>query len=251
MATEPHEVFKTPSNPDIPIWRYMDFTKFVSMLVRKGIFFSRLDRLGDPFEGSLPKLNTRDDTFALPKEIAENPKLKESYLGSFKRMREIVRDLRAWIFASTWHMSEYESAAMWKLYARTEEAICVRSTYAKLSAALPEDVLLGEVIYIDYDQHIVPFGNLLWPYIHKRKSFEHERELRAIIADLPAGLADPPKEPPATGVWREVDLVFLIDRVYVAPTAPEWFLETVQATLQQFGFTFPVVRSALDENPLW
>jgi methionine synthase II (cobalamin-independent) len=148
-------------------------------------------------------------------------------------------------------MSEHESAAMWKLYARTEEAICVRSSYAKLSAALPKDVFLGEVIYIDYEQHAIPLGNLLGPYIFKRKSFEHERELRALIADLASGLTNPAETAPAAGVWRDVDLVALIDRIYVAPTAPEWFLETVQATLRQFGFAFPVVRSALDEAPLW
>jgi hypothetical protein len=251
MVVKFHPVFKAPDNPDIPIWRYMDFTKFVSMLVRKGIFFSRLDKLGDPFEGSLPKLNTREDLIFLPKELADDPKVAEAYRNSFKTTRDLIRALRVYVFASTWHMSEYESAAMWKLYARTEEAICVRSTYAKLSDALPDDVLVGEVIYIDYEQYIVPFDNVLWPYIHKRKSFEHERELRALIADISALMATPRSDPPVAGVWRDVDLVSIIDRVYIAPTAPEWFLETVQATIQQFGFTFPVIRSSLDENPLW
>ena len=33
------------------IWRYMDFTKFVDVLVHEGLFFSCLDRLDDYFEG--------------------------------------------------------------------------------------------------------------------------------------------------------------------------------------------------------
>ncbi len=251
MAAKTHEVFKAPDNPNVPIWRYMDFTKFVSMLVRKGIFFSRLDKLGDPFEGSLPKLNVRDDFIAMPKELNNQPEAAEVFRVGLKRMRELIRDFRAHVFASTWHMSEHESAAMWKLYARTEEAICVRSTYGALAAGLPEDVFVGKVIYIDYEQHIVPSGNLLWPYIHKRRSFEHERELRALIADFTAISTIPRPEPLETGVWRDVDLSSIIDRVYIAPTAPAWFVETVTATIHQFGFMFPVIRSALDESPLW
>ena len=35
----------------------MSFTKFVSLLTRKALFFARADKLGDPFEGSLSQLN--------------------------------------------------------------------------------------------------------------------------------------------------------------------------------------------------
>ena len=44
-----------PENPDIKVWRYMDFTKLVSLYSRQALYFSRLDHLGDTFEGSLPK----------------------------------------------------------------------------------------------------------------------------------------------------------------------------------------------------
>ena len=35
MPYADHEVFRPPENPEVPIWRYMDFTKFVSMLVKQ------------------------------------------------------------------------------------------------------------------------------------------------------------------------------------------------------------------------
>ena len=250
MAAKNHEVFLAPKNPDIPIWRYMDFTKFVSMLVHKGLYFSRLDKLGDPFEGSLPKLNVADQSIIVPDELKANPILAQGYIDSFKNMRQAIKRLRTSVFASTWHMAEHESAAMWKLYARTEEAICVRSTYAKLESLLGDDVFVGRVIYIDYDQYMIPLGNILWPYVHKRKSFEHEQELRALIPDLKNGFSNEAIQQPP-GIWRDIDLNALIDHIYIAPTAPEWFVHTVQETLKQFGHAFPVVRSALDENPLW
>jgi len=59
MAAEPLPVFIEPADIDESVWRYMDSAKFVSMLV-KGIVFSRLDCLGDPFEGSFPWINTQE-----------------------------------------------------------------------------------------------------------------------------------------------------------------------------------------------
>jgi hypothetical protein len=39
------------------IWRYMDFTKFVSLLDRSALFFARADKFKDQFEGSWTKKN--------------------------------------------------------------------------------------------------------------------------------------------------------------------------------------------------
>ncbi|KAF5417648.1 MAG: hypothetical protein C5S38_01290 [Candidatus Methanophagaceae archaeon] len=47
-----HPAFEKPSDEDIKIWRYIDFTKFVSLLDKKALFFARADRLSDSFEGS-------------------------------------------------------------------------------------------------------------------------------------------------------------------------------------------------------
>ena len=52
-----HPVFKQPPDENIRIWRYMDFTKFVSVLDTQSLFFSRSDRLGDLFEGAHPTVN--------------------------------------------------------------------------------------------------------------------------------------------------------------------------------------------------
>jgi len=54
MSVTENPALIAPTDVDTKIWRFMDFTKFVSMLEESGLFFARLDRLGDPFEGSLP-----------------------------------------------------------------------------------------------------------------------------------------------------------------------------------------------------
>ena len=56
-AVTDHPDFKQPSNPNIKIWRYMDFTKYVSMLDLGGLYFRRFHLLDDRFEGSYARAN--------------------------------------------------------------------------------------------------------------------------------------------------------------------------------------------------
>ncbi|HEY3491435.1 MAG TPA: hypothetical protein VGK43_00685, partial [Solirubrobacterales bacterium] len=39
---EPHEVFVPPENPDATIWRYLDFTKLISLIDTGRLFFARV-----------------------------------------------------------------------------------------------------------------------------------------------------------------------------------------------------------------
>ena len=66
-----HPVFAAPENPAIPIWRYMDFTKYVAMLESRALFFGRADLLGDAFEGSISKttITLRLQDASIPQKI--------------------------------------------------------------------------------------------------------------------------------------------------------------------------------------
>ena len=46
--------------------------------------------------------------------------------------------------------------------------------------------MIGRVSYVDYNTTIIPEGNAFFAYLHKRQSFEHEREVRAIIFEIPS-----------------------------------------------------------------
>ena len=161
----------------------MDFTKFVSMLENESLFFCRTDLLGDPFEGSNSKANAN-----FQPEVAY--KDTPGFIGPAKQMRaDLSHHLkwqRQWTFVNCWHAGEYESAAMWKLYTNSSEAVCIQSTYETLERLLRYKVRrVDAVSYVDYDTDWMPEGDILMPLLHKRKSFEHEREVRAIIYDPP------------------------------------------------------------------
>lgn len=254
-ANTTHPSFPQPKGPNTKIWRYMDFTKFASMFEQNGIFFSRSDILGDPFEGSYSKANA-DDLIRSEVYADECRRLNipiKKMIEANKMFGEIRRWQRQWMMISCWHMSEYESAAMWKLYTKSDESICIQSTYEKLANVLPEIIYIGQVQYIDYSKEWIGERNLFTPYMHKRKSFEHEHEIRAIDNQSPKGPLPMEKglAPPEFGVWCNIDLHELIERIYIAPSSPAWFRDLVEKFTIRYDFKIDVIKSSLDDEPFY
>lgn len=252
---EEHEVFIQPENEDIKVWRYMDFTKLVSLIDSCRLYFTRADKFEDLFEGSWPKINVAARE-SVPDGIP--PEGRENFLKTMRRMGEINKHLPRNIAINCWHMNEYESAALWKLYLKSDEGIAIQSTYAKLKRSLTDDekIFLGKVKYIDYDTEFIDVGNflnVLSPFVHKRKSFEHEQEVRAIVSKWPEGKGgyDFTQETIEHGLKIKVDIKMLIERIYVAPNAPAWFADLVKAVFTRYGYSFGVVHSQLNESPVF
>jgi hypothetical protein len=116
------------------------------------------------------------------------------------------------------------------------------------------------VKYIDYNDGEIPLDNVFWPFTYKRRSFEHERELRALV--LNAAPSDKHTEDSphlnwtmepinVPGIAIKVDIPRLIERIYVAPTSPDWFKSLVAALLMRYGLNVDVVHSSLDDEPVW
>jgi hypothetical protein len=127
MYTE-HPVFDVPSG-GAKLWRYVDFTKYVSMLDTRDLYFTRADLLGDPFEGSYSYHNVR-----LRAEVYADAIPAEHLARLSAATRAFVRHT----FISSWHLSDYESAAMWKLYLR-DHGVAIQTTFESLTASLTSD----------------------------------------------------------------------------------------------------------------
>jgi hypothetical protein len=239
MPYRNHPAVDTPPNALMPTWRFLDFTKFVDLLVTSKLYFARLSVLSDPLEGFLGKrslewIRTRAD-FNGENDV-------QNYLAAMRRSRESL-------FVSCWHMNEHESAAMWRLYLKSDEGIAVRSTIQRMTEAFElakQDVYLGKMYYNDFDSQIMVPGNVLRLAFVKRRSFEHEREVRALVS---GSFSESDNTP--SGLSIEVDLPRLIERVYVAPGSPDWLLALVENVTHRFGLGIPIVRSSLDEQPLY
>jgi len=241
-----HPCFQAPENPNALIWRYMDFTKFVALLDTQSLYFARSDRFDDPYEGATSHAN-----FDL-REIVYQETIPPEMLTLMSRLTEWTRE---WTYISCWHLNEHESWAMWKLYGSLEGAIAIQSTYSKLLECLKDKAYVGTVNYIDYETEWLPEGNLYWPFLHKRKSFEHEKEIRAIIQKVPVdetkkGIpVGKPNE--KQGVAISLNLNDFIERIYVSPNSPQWFYELVKNVIKRFNYSFSVVQSSLSRAPVY
>lgn len=239
-----HEAFESPTDPNIKIWRFMDFTKFVALLETRKLFFTRADKFDDPFEGSYSKANQQLRPVVY-KDMTED---------MLKKMSSIYILFRQHVALNCWHMNEYESAAMWKLYVKGNEGIALQSTFTlfknSFNVHTEDDIFVGKVKYIDYEKDWMPEGNLFCPFMHKRISFEHERELRALLYRFPT--KDEKMDMSVTtienGIFVSIDLNVLINAIFVSPTSPEWFYDLAQSIVRKYGLDKSVIQSSLAGN---
>lgn len=253
MPFESHDLFVTPP-PDAKLWRFTNFTKFIDALERSSLFFSRADLLGDRFEGSLarPNISQRATVYAeVLSRIGE-----EKWRDVQETYRRMLEGARFNTYISSWHVGEYESAAMWGLYTPPSEGIAIRTTFARLRDSLRTDhrVHIGQVTYMDYETSWIPEGNSLAPFVHKRRSYDFESELRAVIQEfLRAGNEheiDPTRHGPP-GVRVPVDLGILIESVWVSPSAPAWLSELVRDVARRYRSELAVFQSSLADDPIF
>lgn len=221
--------YYSPENEHQKIWRYLDFTKFVSMLDTRSVYFPCASMFIDKFEGSYSQ---------------KNMEYRALLQKTHSREAIDMRQLRQEVGISCWHANDHESAAMWELYAKTNEAVCIQSTYDKLSIVLEDIAELGLVQYIDYQEDFIPEHDPYLAFLYKRKSFEHENEVRALIKSLP-------HKNVGAGLGVSVDIELLIENIYISPSAPKWFHELVANTVKRFGLQKSVKQSSLAEDPIY
>jgi hypothetical protein len=242
----PYPRFEEPKEQE-KVWRYMDFTKFMWLIDQSALYFARPDTFLDKWEGAYPKQNS----------ITHSELYKDR---DQDRVISLRKRSSTFYYISCWHLSEYESAAMWDLYKKADVGIGIQSTYQRLRDSIKDDFLTDpmyftKVKYIDYENERfegpIPELGGLTNLFHKRKSYEHEKELRIITSNL---LSNEPKEyvdsPP--GISFPVDLQTLLQNVYISPKSGRWFKELVESILRKYGLVdLRVHHTNLDDDPIY
>ena len=224
---------KLPEDPDTIVWKYLDLSKFLDLLLSKKLFMSRSDKFEDQYEGTFS-----EPTYEEIKKLAvDNP----DFLNYYKTHRERVA-------VSSWHINEYESFAMWQIFTQNSEGLAIQSTIGRLQKALkPEnnfDQYIGEVNYIDYRKEYIPFDDLFFPFLFKRKSFQYEREVR-IITDTSKSITKL-----NDGLKINVDISQLIEKIYIHPKSENWYKKLVIELVERLGFGIEIEKSDLESDIL-
>jgi hypothetical protein len=224
------------------VWRYMDLSKFVDLLDSRCLFFPSVTTLRklDPYEGSFIPFGSHDNKDEKPKRIPEQ--CDDGFSGT--------------TFVNSWYLSDIESAALWRLFPKSDEGIAIRSTIKKLSQAIASGsgestVNMGSVTY-GHEKVRERKGDIPNSYsgddavFTKRACFEHEKELRLVIYthDL-----EEPIVCDQNGLKVPVDIGSLISEVVISPEAPHWMKDLVERVLRRYDFSLSVRPSTLNE--LW
>jgi hypothetical protein len=224
---------RLPEDPDTVVWKYLDLSKFLDLLLSQKLFMSRSDKFEDQYEGTFS-----EPTYEEIKKIAIN---NPEFLNYHKTHREKVA-------ISSWHINEYESFAMWQIFTQNSEGLAIQSTIGRLQNAVNAEKnyqqSIGEVNYIDYKKEYIPFDDVFFPFLFKRKSFQYEREVR-IISDVSQNnikLND--------GLKINVDINQLIEKIYIHPKSENWYKNLVIELVSKLGFDFKIEKSDLESDIL-
>lgn len=235
---------------DLTVWRYLTFSKFISLLTYRALWFAKLKILQDKYEGGIPPVTEQAMR-------VENDKWK-SMFNTLEFRRQIdswpaknIEAGRELTVVNCWFLDENESQQMWDKYVGTVEGLAIKSTIRKLATNIfvPEDPhisQIGKVKYVNFETY--EMSTYLGHQAHERafikdQKFAHEQEIRIATMSHKSLCCVNMKGIPYTldectgrnmnnfenpGLYIKVDLKRLIDEIVLAPNSSEWFLNLVE-----------------------
>ncbi|MCS6160107.1 DUF2971 domain-containing protein [Shewanella baltica] len=205
-----------------PLWRYFKTERFLELLQSSQLYFAAARQFADPFEGAVA---------VLPAGFPIDPRYAE-----IEHDERAFEELRRLTKVSCWHRANYESDAMWQLYAGERKGVAIRTTPSRISAAAKpfrlkpeyghEELWAGNVNYVDLLKERLRI-NMLERFWYKHMAFSWENEFRLAISARMAeefGVVVPEH-----GVNVEFDIPQLIERIYLGPSLSELDIAAIRS----------------------
>ena len=239
---------------DYTIVKYLDLTKFISLLQNKALFFCRLDKLEDQFEGMTTKPN-RDLRFKIYENyrnsgLSKTEMTDEDIRKKVESQYEFDKNLKAITCVNCWNKKNNESAALWKIYSSFSNGLMIKSSISKLISSLDstnEEIDLTEIKYLDYSRDYMPEGNSNYPLLHKHDAYSYEEEVRLIYRKMPESgwVYDWTKEEVLEGLYIRCEINKLIDKIVISPFSQNWFFKLIKDISSKYGLDKECFKSEL------
>lgn len=249
---KPHKDFSQIDDTAI-LWRYQDLPRYLDLLLKQQLFFCRADRFEDAFEGKY----TVEVKKELVKEQAEelgNGKTNEAVVQKAKQQVEQLTEAhiakRTFVTINSWHWNDVENYAMWKIYAKGTYGLAIQTTYERLKQCFnkaKQPVFIGKVNYDNNCEDLLS-NDSLKPFLHKRKMFEYENEVRCCYLMPKDNELNWDAQDTNDGVFINVDLNTLIERIYISPYSPKWINEIVAGINEKFNIHKQIVHSTVFDS---
>lgn len=241
MYVEHDEIYPVGSNK--VVWRYLNFSKLVSLIEAKALFFCNATILEDKFEGTLTKRNI-DGLRSIFKDDPHEEDNIKIVRGNWARIRRQA-------FLNCWYLGDNESDLMWKAYTNKGEGVAIKSNLRRLRScfnSVKEDIYIGQVEYMDYKKGILPCHDPVHLFLFKRRIFADENEIRAITFRFSNEKHD--SDTLNYGVTINVDINTLIESIYISPYSSKWFYGLVESIIKKYGLDKKICMSELASKPI-
>ena len=160
-------------------------------------------------------------------------------------------------------MKAQESYLMWQVYTQgKKQGVVIQSTYSQLQNIQQNfqrkkcKIHLGQVNYIDYEKESIYKPNdPISPFLHKRKYYEDEQEVRLLIEEEPEIIDIRDRsiimQNRQDGVLVPVEISEIIESVYIAPDSEDWFFGLVQNVTEKYHpkHKFQIQKSKMSGDP--
>ena len=246
----------TTPNDKTTLFKYMSLEKLLNLFETQTLFFTKVAIFSDPYEGQLTK------------QMLE--------IANLESVEHTLNCYRNCMMCSCWHEDWRDTKPMWTQYTNEGQGIAIKTNVGSLKKSLIGEygVHIGRISYIDYNKEF--FAGLAseqgitihyHPYLHKRKKFEDECEVRAIInsvepimAELklrnlslkdntPSLIDEVGKQifPEITrnGLPYPINISELIHEIILSPDYDEWIIDTITSTINRYNFNLDVSVSHL------
>ena len=236
-------------NDEALLWRYQDLPRYLDLLLRKSLFFNRVDKFEDPFEGKFNKYSKEAVINEVLQEKGEEPE-RRKIETQFEELLEEVSENRVAIAVSSWHINNAENYAMWNIYGRGSYGLAIQTTFQRLKQSFQHAenrIHVGKVIYYDEQCEQIPIGKTFAPFLRKRRMYQYEEELRCCtpVCGEAGTEANWEAQDELNGIFVPVDLDMLIERIYISPFSPDWFRALIERVNKQFGIRSELRHSAV------
>jgi hypothetical protein len=224
---------------DTKIWRYIDFSKFISLLETKKLYFSVIEKVKDKSEG----LPTQADFKRLKSDCSywetEGKEWADAYTDiqiNVTKKRQLLKKL---IYVNCWRVDKSESPRAWKEYLESGKGVAIQTTYGQFIESINECEQIVYVEKVDYcnDTELIPNDHYIRTFLHKKPSWDYENELRAVFSKTSIEHPEIPPypiEPYTCGEFIPVNMDKLMQKIVVYPEAGDRFFNVVKLATEEY-----------------
>jgi hypothetical protein len=221
---------------DEKLWRYMDLSKFISLLSTEKLWLARPDTFTDSHEGKFP-LAMKDSLDKIYAKLGPCPRTDINSAEDFGRV--LCRNA----YISCWHRNANENMVMWQIYGKDTNLVAIQTNVKSLKESLNDSKLNGLSFLlknINYQNHSESkLENYTIPFFIKRPHFEFEKETRILLS---TNLARTTSCETPLGHNCNIDTKTLIKEILVHPDSDEWFVNVIKEIASKYKIDAPVNR---------